>query len=191
MNYVDWSESFDLSENRAQNLSAYSPALSGFKLVLGEHDQYLYGLLSVEDSAIRYADPGKPFSRSDAIEIVYQNAQLEIQTLLLKPVSPGVVTVSKLVENWDFSRSLKTVNNVIGAWQEKANGYTVEVRLPLHTMGSLLGFIVHDDVGRDAAVDADSLSSSMFIAGTNANNTRSRPNRLLRNSAQLKQMIGR
>jgi two-component system, OmpR family, sensor histidine kinase ChvG len=191
LNYVGWSESFDVGAVGSQNLSAYSPSLSRFKLVLGEHGEYLYALLSVDDSAIRYADPGKTDMQADAIEVVYQNAEREIETLLLKPATPGAVIAYKVVENWDFSRSRKTVNNVIGAWQEKEGGYVVEVRLPLHTVRSLLGFIVHDDVGRDSPINADSTGTSMFIAGTNGINTRSRPNRLLRNSAQLKQMIDR
>ena len=140
---------------------------------------------------MNYADPAKPFGPGDAVEVIYQDASLGINSLLLKPVAPGPVTAYKEVENWDFSRSRKTVTNVIGAWQEKPDGYVVEVRIPLFMVSSLLGFVVHDDVGRTTEQFADNDSGSMFVAGTNGSDTDSRPNRLLRNSAQLKQMIDR
>ena len=191
LNYAGWSEKFSVTNSKAQNLSAYSPSLNGFKLVLGEHDQYLYALLVVEDDTLKYADPAKPFGPGDAVEVIYQDSRLGINSLLLKPVAPGPVTAHKVIENWDFSRSRKTVTNVIGAWQEKADGYVVEVRIPLFMVSSLLGFVVHDDVGRTAEQFGDNETDSMFVAGTNGSDTRARPNRLLRNSAQLKQMIER
>lgn len=191
LNYSGWSEKFAVTSSDADNRSAYSPSLKGFKLVLGEHDQYLYALLAVEDETVNYADPARPFGPGDAVEVVYQDTSLGMNSLLLKPVAPGPVTAYKVVENWDYTRSRKTVTNVIGAWQEKADGYVVEVRIPLFMVSSLLGFVVHDDVGRAVDNFGDSETRSMFIAGTNGNNTRIRPNRLLRNSAQLKQMIER
>lgn len=189
LNYVDWSESFSVERGGAKNLSAYSPSLKQFKLVLAEYEQNLYALFRVADTDVVYAKSDDPLESSDAVEIVYQNANLGLERLLLKPVAPGPVTAHKLVENWDFSHSRKSVTNVLGAWQESADGYTVEMRIPLHMVRNLLGLVVHDNVGPPAGEVTESLTQSMFFAGTNGPETQQRPNKLLRTSAQLSQLI--
>ena len=190
-NYVDWSERFKVLERNNRNLSAYQPSLSGFNLVLGEHGQYLYALLLVQDDALKYAKTEDPYEIADRIELVFQSKELGLESMLLSAVGPGQLAPYKLIENWDFSFTKKAVTNVIGAWQETEQGYVVEIRLPSQLIPNLLGFIVHDGIGRPDIDRSENPLQSLFVAGTNDRHTRSRPNRLLRTSAQLRQMIER
>ncbi|MGR8947171.1 MAG: proteobacterial dedicated sortase system histidine kinase [Gammaproteobacteria bacterium] len=190
-NYVDWSERFKVSRPTSERLSAYQPSLSGFNLIIGEYDNYLYALLLVQDGEINYMKSEDPFEVSDRVELIYENDARQIESMLLSPVGPGQVTAYKLSENWDFSYSKTAVTNVVGAWQETEQGYVVEIRLPSYLIPNLLGFVVHDGVGRADVERSEDPLNSMFVAGTNDRHTRSRPNRLLRTSAQLRQMIDR
>lgn len=191
LNYVDWSENFAVSKALEGGFSAYEPSLSGFNLVLGEHEQYLYALLLVKDETLRYARSEDPFDVADRIEVVYQNNDREIHSLIFTPVGPGRLAAHTVRENWDFSFSTKAVTNVVGALQPSEQGYVMEIRLPAHLVGNLIGFIVHDEVGRETTERTENPLKSMFVAGTNEQHTRARPNRVLRTSAQLQQMIER
>ena len=164
LDFTDWSERFKVI-NQARS-DAYDPSLAGFSLVLGEHDQYLYALLVVKDSEIRYADSEDPFEVADRVEMVLQNSEGEIQSLVFSPVGPGKLSAYRIVEQWDFTYSIKPVTNIIAAWQESEQGYSVEIRIPSQAIGSLLGFVVHDGVGTPQKERTEHPLQPLYIAAT-------------------------
>ena len=189
LDFVDWSERFKVIV--AQRSGGFKPSLTGFNLVVGEHDQYLYALLLVQDSEVVYAESEDPFELADRLEIVFQDSTNEFQLLALSPVGPGSLSAYKVIEDWDFTYSTQPATNVLAAWQESDQGYTIEIRMPSQMINKLLGFVVHDGVGIAGRERTEHPLRSIFIAGTNDAQTRSRPNRILRTSAKLSQMIER
>ena len=67
LDFVDWSERFKVVAMDDGTPGAFEPTLSGFNLVVGEHAQYLYALLLVQDSAIDYAASEDPFELADRL----------------------------------------------------------------------------------------------------------------------------
>ena len=189
LDFAEWSERFKLITTGRPG--AYESSLDGFSLVLGEHGQYLYALLVVNDAEIRYAESEDPFELADRLEMVVQNSDGEIQSLVFSPVGPGKLSAYRIVEEWDFTYSIKPVTNVVAALQETEQGYTVEIKIPSQAVGNFLGFIVHDGVGMAQKERTEHPLQPLFIAATNDVQTRKRPSRILRTSAKLRQMIER
>ena len=191
LDYVDWSERFKVVRNDNRTRSAFEPSLKGFNLVVGEHDQYLYALLLVQDDSLHYAESEDPFELADRVELVFRGTDQKLHSMVFSPVGPGPLSAYTVVEEWDFSYTIKPVTNVVAAWQESARGYVVELRIPSHMITNLLGIVVHDGVGIPVQERTENPLNSMFLAGTNDQHTRKRPSRLLRTSAKLSQMIER
>ena len=178
-NYLDWFDRFVASDQRPKT-GRRGPA---FDLVVGEYEQYLNLLIRVTDDSYVYQSGGSfQAGTADTVELVLYGENNEVQSVFFGTAGPGPVTAYSIIENWDFSVSRHSVNNVVGEWRESDEGYIVEIRIPRHLVNEAVGIVVHD---RDANFDQ---SLKVSTTGSVVNVV---PNMLLRTSAQLQQTIER
>lgn len=176
-NYKAWSDHF------ATPGGAAASAPDGFELVVGLHGQTLNLLVEVSDESYVYAQAGTfAPERADTIELVMRDKNSELRRIYLSTAAAGPVTAYSITENWDFSLTRNPVTNIVGAWQETATGYVVEMKMPLSFVGNAIGVVVHDrDIGQEASTRIASARSPDDLL----------PNELLRTSVQLEQIIAR
>ena len=175
--YMEW---FDRFEGVGSTIDSGDVGAS-FDLVVGEHGQYLYLVVSVSDQNRIYQRAGSfAPENADTVELVLRGENEAPRRVYLGTAGPGPVTAYTIVENWDFSTARHPVTNIVGEWRETEDGYVVEIRVPLILVGSEIGVAVHD---RDVGSDHSSVSTGDAQNAT-ANN-------LLRTSALLQQMIER
>lgn len=180
VNYLDWSESYAAKKN-----SDESGPLS-FKLILGEYEQYLYGLLQVKDDRLVYHRPtSEKIIDSDYVKLVLGDEYAVKQQFYFTPSAPGKFNpfvIETVTDEWEEHEVTRYVSNVIANWQETDNGYNLEIAVPLYLLDKRMGIVVGD-------MDDTAGAAMPVKTGTAGADTSSDPGRLLRPSKQIEQII--
>jgi dedicated sortase system histidine kinase len=93
------------------------------KVFLGQHDRYVYLLIGVVDPDVVLGPQG------DAVEIAMTDNEGQLLRLLIQPRTPGWVVAQQLGSGDDAAPSqYRTAFR--GEWQNTADGYTLELRVP-------------------------------------------------------------
>ncbi|MFV0478295.1 MAG: ATP-binding protein [Parahaliea sp.] len=134
--YADgWSEQWT---GRFESNSG-SSALAVNYQALTRHDQ-LYLLLSVEDAEVVYDNPGlSPEPNGDRL-LLRTWPDGRRQDYVIATAAPGQVRGSYI----DRRLPGTDAQRIQGFWQDNANGYTLELELPLNITGGRLGLEVID-----------------------------------------------
>ena len=133
------------------------PSVS-FGLLLGEHKQYLYGLISVKDSNIVYRHPGySRLDNSDQIRIELIDKAGEQKRYLLITESIGNASVYEMRDDWKRPMTGRPVYSLNATWLETRNGYDVEFRFPikwLNTNQNMMISVVDVNSRTERQIDA-------------------------------------
>jgi dedicated sortase system histidine kinase len=121
--------------------------------LIGERGGYLYLLLRISDDRILYQSPGETrVDRSDRIELVVQEPGGGMVRYTITTTSPGWVNASRMPAYGSLSYPQRSEVRIQGEWQERADGYTVELRIPRYLVGERISIgvaDVDDPAGRD------------------------------------------
>lgn len=113
---------------------------TGARLALAENGRGLYLMLRVRDPERRYrARPGAPARGADHLRLRIRRGERE-RSLVIAPLAPGSVRPREAGGKGERS-------TVTGEWQETAEGYSVELRLPRPESVTGLGVAVVDAGG--------------------------------------------
>lgn len=107
------------------------------EVALGVHGNQAYLLLRVADTSRHYGAKG------DSVELAFGNEQRHIR-LSIQPLAPGWV-----VARHQRNGSMRSEPQVRGEWQETAQGYVLELRLPKNLLGKHFGLAVSDSEGNN------------------------------------------
>ena len=177
--YVDWSNSYSVDDNKQ------SDDLS-FRLITSRHEQYLYALLQVSDEKISYQQQDSRGELiNDYVMLVFTRPDGELEHYYFSPAAPGTLRPFRFAiyqDEFKFEyRKIDYVTNVTGEWQETANGYNLELAIPLELIGERLGFVV-------SSVSAEGSTVAQQL-GTAGETTMLKPGKLLRSSTEISQII--
>ncbi len=120
------------------------------KILLAERTGYLYVLLLVKDNQLIYQRPDRPFnSESDQVELFIEDNEGEQHQYWIAPSAPGKISAYEqgMIWNediWEEEPVARSVTNIAGVWQDSAQGYTLELKIPARMVGQKLGFIITD-----------------------------------------------
>jgi signal transduction histidine kinase len=130
----------------------------GHRLYAGTYGRFVYLFVAVADRDLVYQRvPGqRPFG--DRVVIALEPTPGVVRWLLLNTAAPGAFRAQETAPDM-FEPSEAYDARVIGAWQETATGYTLEVRVPLNLVGASLGVGVID-VDRNGADYAVALAAT-------------------------------
>ena len=137
----DWNEILSQSSyfnNKSQVYKATTNDLNpaknsdlSYKLLLGEYDKYLYGLVRVNDSKVVYRHPGYArLDNSDQVRIELIDKNETLRRYLLLTEAPGNVSVYEMQKDWQKALTGKPEYALSGVWQDTEKGYDLEFRLP-------------------------------------------------------------
>jgi two-component system, OmpR family, sensor histidine kinase ChvG len=177
LDFLEWSELY-VNPDDASSLS--------FRLILARDDQDLYALLQVSDQQLIYSRPGSMDSRDgDHVEMVAVDRRGKTRRFYFAPSAPGSLQPFEIEierDEYDFEyETQRYVTYISGYWQERDDGYTLELRLPLDEYRRL-GFIVHD-------VDDEHTLTRAASLGTAGPLTSMKPNALLESEPLIEQLI--
>ena len=154
-----------------------------FKLIIGQYELNYYILIQVTDRNLVFSDVNKVNEKlHDQVKLVMQDRRGSLRTYYFSPTAPGVIRPytfnSRFNEFGDESSVIEYATNIKGEWQKSANGYNLEIVLPVNLIGEYLGFIVRNSDG-----------SQHYSLGTAGIHTESAPGRLMRSSAKISEII--
>jgi len=185
INYLDWA---DIYPTPGQQSPDANPR-SFYKLILAEDDQYLYALLQVHDDKIIYHQPvSEQTIDSDYVELVLGDDYQVKERYYFLPSAPGrfnPVQIENIPGEWEESREyIRYITNIAAELQSVADGYNLELSIPLSLIQERMGFIVGD-------VDQQGAEPVAKKTGTAGPDTEKRPGRVIRPSNRITQIIKR
>ena len=183
INYLDWADSYPAPEQQSPG-----DARSSYKLILAEDDQYLYALLKVHDDRIIYHQPvSEQTIDSDYMELVLGDDYQVKERYYFLPSAPGrfnPIQIEIIPGEWESREYIRYITNLAAELQPTADGYNLELSLPLSLLQERMGFIVGD-------VDQQGAGDLAITTGTAGADTESRPNRVISPSNRVTQIIRR
>lgn len=116
-----------------------------FEHQLGTYKHNLYAVFRIHDPQIVYRDPDSlQLHKSDHLRIVMEDAQGQLQRYIVTTIAPGWVSAYKVSSDRDDPQPLRPETRIKGEWQETADGYNIEIRIPTYMLGKRLSFAVAD-----------------------------------------------
>jgi len=146
----DWQNNQDLfQEYNEQHILAkasdYRPNTIRFSQATGQYKQYLYALFKVSDDRIVYHDPNNQgIDRCDFLNIGIQTPAGDYQHYTISTAAPGRLSAQLMSDDTNNTLPTSAETRIQGVWQETADGYTLELRMPLSMIGNKLSFSIHD-----------------------------------------------
>lgn len=108
-----------------------------FSLLLGEYRQNLYALVRVMDENIVYRNPGyRRLDHSDHVRLEILTPEGESKRIMFITEGQGQVSVYEMTPEWKMPETGKPVYAISGIWQERTDGYYLELRIPRSWVGT-------------------------------------------------------
>jgi two-component system, OmpR family, sensor histidine kinase ChvG len=125
-----------------------------FAILTGIYERMLYVVLEVHDEHPLFDAPGNnlldPNSFGDRVWLGFEDPDGAQRQVFLAAAGPGAVTARR-VELGEYGRhSVRLEPRIRGAWQPTADGYRIELRVPLSMLGKGFGVLVDDRDSRGA-----------------------------------------
>jgi signal transduction histidine kinase len=125
-----------------------------FALLTGVHERMLYVALAVHDEHPVFDAPGNnsldPATFGDRVWLGFEDPAGVQSQVFLAASGPGAVTARRIVTGEYGRQSVHIEPRIRGAWQSTAEGYRLELRVPLSMIGKGFGVLVDDRDARGA-----------------------------------------
>jgi len=137
----DW---LDFDEKSKVLKSDNSESLE-YKYYLATYRKYLYMVLEIKDDQLVYRKANSlSLDENDHLIIKLRNKNNELRTYIVATQSPGWVNAHRMELRNDEWKAVAPELRIKGEWQETADGYNVELRLPLSLFENGFSFFVAD-----------------------------------------------
>lgn len=143
----DWDPERACRYQRARSGWTDAETSVAFDLALGRRDEYLYALVEVRDDVVRLRHPRhRNLDGSDHIRITIPGPGGDDRRYVVTAQEPGDLTAYEVGSSWRYALGDGLpVLPMRGMWRESADGYTVEMRIPLAMLPTKqIGFAVAD-----------------------------------------------
>jgi dedicated sortase system histidine kinase len=116
-----------------------------FRLMLGEHERSLFIYFRVIDEHVVLRDRNSlRVDRSDSLRLSIVNRDGVFERYVIAPYDDKVIYPYRIDTEIDDVSSLMYESRISGRWREIAEGYEVELQLPVEMVGNKLALAVYD-----------------------------------------------
>jgi len=172
-------------ESYIYNRTGGSSQAVTFSLLLGEYRNNLYALVRVKDENIVYRNPKyRRLDHSDHVRLEILTPGGESKRIIFITEGQGQVSVYEMMPDWKMPETGKPVYAISGIWQERADGYYLELRIPGSWVGTqphLMFSVVNVDSTVERQIDS--------IVATLEKEHAGKLNRLITRSPQLDRIL--
>lgn len=127
-----------------------------YKHLTGVRGKYLHAIFLVTDDHIVYRSPNSlRLDQSDHLQIGIEDREGTLHQYLVTAFEPGWVNGFLMSDDVTQTIPMAPEPRIQGMWSVKADGYILEIRLPMAMVGQKLGFAIADvDDEKQRTVDA-------------------------------------
>ncbi|MCG9696484.1 proteobacterial dedicated sortase system histidine kinase [Shewanella sp. Isolate11] len=147
---ADWSQYRQSSINYGSehllfNANEPQPAQLNFTHMVGKYAGYLYGFFEVNDANVVYRGSNSlSIDNNDHLAIATLAPDGQFRRYIVATTKDGWISAFELPEDPKLKKPVTPEVKIQGKWLKTAQGYTIELRIPLDMVGSKLGFAIVD-----------------------------------------------
>ena len=168
----DWEEvlEYNIGFGNLATEQETGDTLNQFHLALGEHNDQIYALVTVNDDALVFRDRNiLRLDLSDHLRITFTGKDETISKFVLTMTEPGVTTAYLIDNDWRYAIQGEPENRIPGFMIEKEDGYAIEFRIPLELLGSARQFgLAVVDVDNPETRAIETITGTLPTAGREA-----------------------
>ncbi|WP_354668364.1 proteobacterial dedicated sortase system histidine kinase [Colwellia sp. D2M02] len=157
VNYSDRAHYYD-AQHRLNNTTQTSEVIAStvlpksnpisvtFSASVAKYDKYLYLFFSVKDDHVIFRDTNAlSVVNNDHIELAFDDNNNNFKRFIISNKSNGWLSAFHIANSVDNSAATITpAPKIQGQWLTTAQGYNIELRIPLDDIGDKIAFAVHD-----------------------------------------------
>jgi len=152
---------------------------AGFNVLLGETNNHLYLLLNVTDRELVYSDELQAQAgHADQVELTFTSTQGLLRHYLIAPQAPGWIVAHRYYPASELLLPPFAGQRIQGQWQETADGYNLELKIPRSMLGDQMAIRVLDQQMSGQRSLATSMADNQHSAG-----------RLIRSSPAIQSLL--
>ncbi len=140
--------------NQQQQLFASEPLSLNFKASVGKYNNFLYLFFQVVDNHLIFrGENTRSISKNDYLALSFSDANDKLNRFIISNKKAGWISAFALAD--DDSAIPVPAPQIQGHWLATAQGYNVELRVPLDNLGDNIAFAFYDvDKNNGEAVSA-------------------------------------
>ncbi|MCW8934139.1 MAG: proteobacterial dedicated sortase system histidine kinase [Gammaproteobacteria bacterium] len=146
-------------DEKSKVLKSDKPESLEYKYFMASYKNYLYMVLEIKDDRVVYRKANSlSLNENDHLIIKLRNKKAELKTYFIATQSPGWINAHRMEFQNEKWVAVAPELRIKGEWQETADGYNIELRLPLSLFENGFSFFVAD-------VDDNKTRQTEFILG--------------------------
>jgi len=129
--------------NHQQQLFANEPLSLNFKASVGKYDKYLYLFFQVVDNQVIFRGKNsRSIINNDHLALSFSDQNNNLNRFIISNKQAGWISAFSITENTDDIP--KPAPHIQGHWLITPQGYNIELRVPLKTLGDKIAFAFFD-----------------------------------------------
>jgi dedicated sortase system histidine kinase len=126
-----------------QQLFANEPLSQNFKASVGKYDKYLYLFFQVvDDHVILRGNNSRSITQNDHLALSFSDQNHHLNRFIISNKQAGWISAYRVTDNTDSIPS--PAPYIQGHWLLTPQGYNIELRVPLNTLGDKIAFAFYD-----------------------------------------------
>ncbi len=129
--------------NHQQQIFANEPLSLNFKASVGKYDKYLYLFFQVVDNQVIFRGKNsRSITNNDHLALSFSDQNNNLNRFIISNKQAGWISAFSITENTDDIP--KPAAHIQGHWLLTPQGYNIELRVPLKTLGDKIAFAFFD-----------------------------------------------
>ncbi|MCW9015238.1 MAG: proteobacterial dedicated sortase system histidine kinase [Gammaproteobacteria bacterium] len=126
------------------NQQPSSAADNSVGFIAGRHKKFVYFFIQVKDNNVIYHNPSQGFVNGDRLQLLITQKNGTPRKYFLQTSAPGKITASYITAEQSLNPVRRKQHLIQGQWQDTAEGYNIEIRIPDKLIPSNINFSVVD-----------------------------------------------
>lgn len=129
--------------NQQQQLFSNEPLSINFKASVGKYDKYLYLFFQVVDNQVIFRGKNnRSITQNDHLALSFTDQTNNLNRFIISNKQPGWISAFSITENAEDIP--QPASHIQGHWLLTPQGYNIELRVPLKTLGDKIAFAFFD-----------------------------------------------
>lgn len=112
--------------------------------IAAANPSYIYLFVSSRDDRLIYHDPARGLVNGDRLELLIEQDNSESRHYILQTSAPGKITAHYIVGADSLDPVSRREPRIHGQWQDTADGYNMEIRIPRKLLHGHVNFAIVD-----------------------------------------------